>query len=70
MDTQCYCEKSWLEIAKDLDEGVIPDEALIKKCCWKRICQINAKKVKNLCRSDWSALCKRRGHLQTTARSL
>ena len=32
MDTiQCYCEKPWLEIAKDLDEGVIPDDAFNKK---------------------------------------
>ncbi len=65
MGTQCYCERPWYEIAKDLDKGTIPDSALIKKCCWKRICKINLSKVINLGRYDWKELCKRRGHLQT-----
>lgn len=42
-DRPCYCGKMEKEIRHDIEYGEIPDEALIRECCWKTICEVRGR---------------------------
>lgn len=59
----CYCDTSPQIILKDLLEGTIPDEALVRDCCWKEICRVRGSNVDAADSEQWRELCRRRGLL-------
>ena len=36
----CYCNSSYADIYNDIRRGSIPEEALVRGCCWKAICKV------------------------------
>jgi hypothetical protein len=61
----CYCEKSEKELFSDLKGGAVPDEALLRPCCWKKICQVRGKWFKEISDLTWTKLCDKRVQLTT-----
>jgi hypothetical protein len=68
----CYCESADEVILKDLVAQGVPDEALLRSCCWSRISQVRGRTFMGSESSPswdpggniWSELCRQRGHLQ------
>jgi hypothetical protein len=42
-DRPCYCGKMEKEIKHDIERGGVPDEALVRKCCWKTVCEVRGR---------------------------
>lgn len=67
----CYCDTSDNAILNDLTRQAVPDDALLSKCCWKRISEVSGRTFtgsENTPSWDpdgeiWKALCRKRGHL-------
>ena len=60
----CYCEEHDLDRIFDaLYGGLIPDDALVKRCCWKKICKARSTDIYKIGDLPWQELCKRRGYL-------
>ena len=59
----CYCDKSEPEILGDFKRGAIPDEALLRLCCWRKICQVRGKRFSEIDEGTWSRLCDKRVQL-------
>ena len=59
----CYCDSKPQTILRDLIEGSIPDEALLRVCCWKEICTVRGSNVDAIDYEQWRGLCRRRGRL-------
>jgi len=59
----CYCDASPQTILRDLLGGTIPDEALVRDCCWTEICRVWGGNSDAADIEQWRELCKRRGHL-------
>ena len=61
-ETNCYCNKLDYEILSDILNNSIPRDALVKDCCWKKICQVRGKNFGNVEQSgNWSDICSDRG---------
>jgi hypothetical protein len=68
--TECYCHSSEGTILRDIQRGAgIPDEALLKKCCWSKISTVRQKYgYKVSVRSEaWRELSTRMGTIRTRA---
>ena len=59
----CYCEKPDIEIGKDLKSGTVPDDALLRNCCWRKICKVRGKWFQEIGDLAWSQLCDKRAEL-------
>jgi len=59
----CYCSKRIDEILKDMFDDSVSDDALLRSCCWSKICSVNWRMSKYFDRYFWSELCRRRGYL-------
>ena len=59
----CYCDGSDREILVDIERGVIPDEALVNGCCWKRVCQVRGRNFDFVDPEAWREICRERGYL-------
>lgn len=68
----CYCDKSENEVLDDLRRGSVPDEALVRSCCYKWICKVRGTTRFGLAESSsdyeeeaekWRELCKKRKYL-------
>lgn len=63
-DKPCYCGKTEKEIKHDIERGGIPDDALVRECCWKTICEVRGR----WCDLDavaeiWEEITRKRGYL-------
>ncbi len=56
----CYCDKSENEILDHLKRSLVPDDALLRLCCWRKICQVREKRFNELDDRTWNALCDKR----------
>jgi hypothetical protein len=69
----CYCDSSDDVILNDLKLQAVPDDALLRKCCWSRISQVRGRTFSgsentpswDLDGKIWKELCSKRGYLQT-----
>ncbi|MGH7255848.1 MAG: hypothetical protein ACREI3_08735 [Nitrospirales bacterium] len=59
----CYCEKPEQELFKDLKQASVPDDALLRACCWRRLCQIRGNWLHEVSDGAWGGLCDRRAQL-------
>jgi hypothetical protein len=59
----CYCEKAEKEILADLQKAAVPDEALLRECCWKKVRQVRGKRFQEISDLMWTKLCDRRVQL-------
>lgn len=59
----CYCDSGGKTILTDLVEGSIPDEALVRNCCWSEICRINGRNYDAANDEEWAELCRKRTYL-------
>ncbi len=59
----CYCQTHEDEILDDMIEDCVPDDALVRSCCWKRICQVRGLNYHAIDPETWTELCRRRGYL-------
>ena len=67
----CYCDSPSDAILKDLKAETIPDEALVRTCCWKSISKVRGSTFsgsENTPAWDpqgdiWRELCRKRGYL-------
>ncbi len=50
----CYCDKSEIEIRDDLERGSVPDEALVRSCCWSKICTVQGSVLND---ETWEEVC-------------
>ena len=68
----CYCDNPDKVILNDLKLEAVPDEALLRNCCWKRISQVRGRTLSGEESSPswdadgtiWKELCRKRGYLQ------
>jgi len=58
-----YCSNSEEQILHDLTHGSVPEEALVKKCCWTTICRVRGRHSRNIDPEIWSRICTERGYL-------
>lgn len=38
MSPKCFCELVNYDMGTFLKAGLVPDAALVKRCCWRKIC--------------------------------
>lgn len=60
----CLCNWSDEEILADIVNETLPSEALVKTCCWKRVCQVRGRNFSQVDAEAWISICQRRGYLQ------
>jgi hypothetical protein len=58
-----YCHSSDAAILDDLKEGRVPEIGLVTSCCWKRICQVRGRNLKDVADDVWQDVCRERGYL-------
>jgi hypothetical protein len=59
----CYCDKSDREILEDIQNITIPSDALLRDCCWSRICQVRGRYFNLVDSEEWQEICTKRGYL-------
>lgn len=67
----CYCDSDDETILSDLKVEAVPDEALVRNCCWRRISQVRGRSFSGAETSPswdsdgtiWKELCRKRGYL-------
>jgi hypothetical protein len=59
----CYCDNSDRDILEDIQHITIPSEALVRSCCWSRICQVRGRNYNLVDARDWEEICTKRGYL-------
>ena len=67
----CYCDNDDENILSDLKLQRIPADALVRSCCWRRICQVRGRSFSGSDKTPpwdpdgtiWSELCAKRGYL-------
>lgn len=59
----CYCDSSDEEILGDLLREAIPKDALVRGCCWRRVCQVRGRNFNQVDAEAWSNICRERGYL-------
>ena len=59
----CYCDKSESEILDHLKRSLVPDDALLRLCCWRKICKVRGQRFNELDDRTWNQLCDRRVQL-------
>lgn len=57
-----YCNFPTERIRQDILQCAVPESALVRRCCWKRICQVQAKSLRRDS-PEWSKLCRLRSQL-------
>lgn len=58
----CYCDSSERQIFDDIKRLSIPSDALIRSCCWKKICQVRGS-FGRIDDEAWREICRKRGYL-------
>lgn len=60
---KCYHNLDERTILRDVERGTVPDAALVKSCCWSKICKVRDKyKYRVGIHSEaWNKLCTRMG---------
>ena len=68
----CYCDTPTERVHSDLKIGTVPDEALVRKCCYKWICKVRGSYRFGLPDGGpeweeeaeaWQELCAKKGYL-------
>lgn len=59
----CYCDESDEDILDDLNREDVPSEALVRECCWKRICEVRGWNINSVDPEVWRRICTERGYL-------
>jgi hypothetical protein len=60
----CYCSSTDDdEILSDILRADVPDDALVKNCCWRRICQVRGRNFNQIDDFTWREICRQRGYL-------
>jgi hypothetical protein len=59
----CYCYENEAEILSDIVFDIVPDDALVNSCCWRRICRVRGLHFNQVDADLWRGLCTRRGYL-------
>jgi hypothetical protein len=60
----CYCQLTDETILDDLKRGSPPEDALVRTCCWKRICQVRGRYFNHVEAETWQEICSYRGYLR------
>lgn len=61
----CYCDKDEMEILEDIRNRNIPEEALVRNCCWSQVCRIRGNAPGFVSSDTWSEICRQRGYLSS-----
>lgn len=65
-----YCnETPDTSVYDDILKGTVPESALLRRCCWKRICEVWSDHYRSPKEEIWRLLCARRGLLLKDAKS-
>lgn len=64
----CYCDKPETEIGKDVKDGKVPDEMLLRDCCWRKICKVRGMWFQEIGDLAWARLCDKRSRAQAENR--
>lgn len=59
----CYCSTNADDTLKDLQNGSIPEDALVNSCCWRWICTVRGRFFPFVNAETWHELCQKRGYL-------
>lgn len=62
--TGCYCQLSDEMILDDLKRGSPPEDALVRTCCWQRICRVRGRNFNLVEAETWQEICSYRGYLR------
>lgn len=60
----CYCKSSHQEILDDIKDSSLPDDALLRNCCWSAICRVRALHFNMVDPETWRDICSHRGYIQ------
>jgi hypothetical protein len=59
----CYCDKPEAEILADLKRDLTPDDALLRMCCWRKVCRVRGQRFMEVDDGVWNKVCDRRVQL-------
>jgi hypothetical protein len=59
----CICDQRDMEILEWIQNQTLPSEALMRSCCWRRICQVRGRHFDLVEPETWSDICRERGYL-------
>jgi len=59
----CYCEQPEDNILQDLLRGSIPEDALVRTCCWKQVCRVRGRNYNSVDPETWKEICQSRGYI-------
>ena len=59
----CYCDSADDVIRRDLEDSSVPDDALVRPCCWEQICRVRGLHPNAIDAEPWRELCRKRSQL-------
>jgi len=59
----CYCRLPDDGILDDIVRIGVPEEALVRICCWAQVCRVRVDHSTTVSDDVWRQLCARRGYL-------
>ena len=59
----CYCALPEDSILDDLLRGSIPEDALVRTCCWKQVCRVRGHNYNSVDPETWREICQFRGYI-------
>ncbi len=65
----CYCNGDDISILTDIVRDQVPDDALLRSCCWSRLSQVRGYALGIVTTDIWTELCRRRGKLMSESTS-
>ena len=61
--TNCICNEHDRQILEWIQNQTLPSEALVRSCCWRRICQVRGYYPGEVGIETWIEVCRERGYL-------
>jgi hypothetical protein len=58
-----YCENSDEDILDDIMRDSIPGHALVRDCCWRRICEVRGRNFDSVDEETWVEICRQRAEI-------
>jgi hypothetical protein len=59
----CYCDSPEDQILLDIGRGSVPEDALVRACCWREICRTRGRNFDRVDADVWRQVCAKRGFL-------
>ena len=64
-----YCLTPKYQVLENIQNEAIPNEALVRRCCWTTVCRVRARQMWAVDKEIWSNICAKRGYLRAQQNS-